>query len=361
MTTALYVHVPFCDKICAYCDFMRVITHPKLIDDYLAALEQELASFPPESYKTIYIGGGTPTALNESQLERLLKLLAPFANAVEEYTIEINPESLTVAKASLMKAYGINRASIGVQSFEDKELKLLHRAHHVEDIQRSLDILIEQGITNLSIDLIYGLPLQTLESFDRSLRLAMQLPITHLSLYSLTIEPNSEFGRLKVKKMDDELEEDFYFHAVDVLHQHGFNQYEISNFTRKHPSQHNLTYWRYENYRGIGPGAVSLIDGHRIENTKNLMDYFAGRFHANIEPLSEQDQRDEFVLMGLRVREGIALSRYHQRYQRDLLIDYPHAQTLIQQGLLELKGEMLRATDRGYPLLLTLLGELLEH
>ena len=361
MTRALYLHVPFCDKICAYCDFMRVVTHPKLIEDYLNALRRELESIPFSAYRTIYLGGGTPTALNDQQLDRLLSLLKPYASDVEEYTIEINPESLTPSKAALMRSYGINRASIGVQSFNDRELKLLHRGHQVTDIRRTLDTLIENGITNLSIDLIYGLPLQTLESFDRSLRLAMTLPIKHLSLYSLTIEPNSEFGRLNVKKMDDEREEDFYFHAIDVLRQHGFNQYEISNFTRCDPSQHNLTYWHYEEYRGIGPGAVSLIEGHRIENTKNLMDYFAGKFHASNEALSDQDQRDEFILMGLRVREGIALSRYRQRYGRDLLKDYPHTESLINQGLLELQDERLRATDRGYPLLLTLLGELLEH
>lgn len=361
MTRALYVHVPFCDKICAYCDFMRVISHPKLIDDYLNALQYELNSVPFESYRTIYIGGGTPTALNDNQLEALLKLLEPFSSMVEEYTIEVNPESLTPSKAALMRSYGINRASLGVQTFDEKELTLLHRGHHVEDIHRSLETLMAQGITNLSIDLIYGLPLQTLASFDRSLRLAMTLPIQHLSLYSLTIEPHSEFGRLNVKKMDDELEEEFYFHAIKVLSHHGFNQYEISNFTRNHPSQHNLTYWRYEDYRGVGPGAVSLINGQRIENTKNLMDYYAGNVHALIEPLNEQDQRDEFILMGLRVREGIALSRYADRYQRELLTDYPHAMALIEQGLLELQNEHLRATDRGYPLLLTLLGELLEH
>lgn len=361
MTSALYVHVPFCDKICAYCDFMRVITHPKLVEDYLTALENELHRIPFSSYRTIYIGGGTPSALSDEALKRLLQLIQPYADRVEEYTMEINPESLTPSKAALMRAYGINRASVGVQSFDEKELKLLHRGHQVADIQRTLDTLIDNGITNVSIDLIYGLPLQTLESFDRSLRLAMTLPITHLSLYSLTIEPNSEFGRLKIAKMDDEREEDFYFHAIDVLRQHGFNQYEISNFTRQDPSRHNLTYWHYEDYRGVGPGAVSLIEGHRIENTKNLMDYFAGRFHALIEPLSDQDQRDEFVLMGLRVREGIALSRYQKRYLRDLLTDYPHTAALIDQGLLELNGEWLRATDRGYPLLLTILGDLLEH
>lgn len=361
MTQALYVHVPFCDKICAYCDFMRVISHPKLIDDYLNALQRELSGLPFEPYQTIYIGGGTPSALNEVQLERLLKLLDPLSKTVQEYTIEINPESLTPAKAKIMRDHGINRASVGVQTFDDRELALLHRGHRVADIQTTLDTLIHCGITNLSIDLIYGLPLQTLESFDRSLRMAVKLPITHCSLYSLTIEPNSEFGRLKIKKLNDALEEDFYFHAIDVLAAAGFLQYEISNFSGAFPSKHNLTYWRYEDYRGVGPGAVSLICGTRIENTKNLMEYFAGRYHELVEPLSERDQRDEFILMGLRIRDGIELSRYHARYQRDLLADYPRAAELIEKGLLELTDGKLRASERGFPLLLTLLEVLLEH
>lgn len=362
MTQALYVHVPFCDKICAYCDFVRVRTHPTLISDYLRSLKNELDSYPLESYQTIYIGGGTPSAFSVDQLRELLEILKPVSHAVKEYTIEVNPESLTPEKAALMTLYGINRVSLGVQTFDAKELRLLNRSHQPKDIEKSILILNQAGITNISIDLIYGLPLQTLESFEISLTKALGLPVTHLSLYSLTIEPHSEFGRKNVKKAPDELEEAMYFKAVEIFRAHGFIQYEISNFTRSHPSLHNQTYWRYEDYLGIGPGAVSLIQGQRIENTANLMDYAKGMWHASIIPLNLEDQRYEFMMMGLRMKEGIALARYEARFQEPMIKHYgPQIQKLVDKGWLELNDTVLKATESGYPLLNTVLIELLDE
>lgn len=362
MTQALYVHVPFCDKICAYCDFVRVRTHPTLITDYLRSLKDELASTPSESYTTIYIGGGTPSALSVDQLRELLEILKPVSHDVIEYTIEVNPESLTPEKATLMTSYGINRVSLGVQTFDAKELRLLNRSHLPEDIVKSIKILNQFGITNISIDLIYGLPLQTLESFESTLTKALSLPVTHLSLYSLTIEPHSEFGRKNVQKAPDELEEAMYFKAVEVFKTHGFHQYEISNFTRNHPSLHNQTYWHYDDYLGIGPGAVSLIKGQRIENTANLLDYAKGKWHSSIFPLSLEDQRYEFMMMGLRMKEGIALARYEARFHEPLIKHYgAQIQKLIGKGWLELNDTALKATESGYPLLNTVLIELLNE
>jgi len=362
MTKALYVHVPFCDKICAYCDFVRVISHPKLIAQYLGALKSELESYPKVQYETMYIGGGTPTALSEKELTILLEILKPVSKLVQEYTIEVNPESLTTEKAKIMKRYGINRASLGVQSFDDKELLLLHRAHHKEDIRTAMDLLIKNGITNISIDLIYGLPLQTLESFENSIHEAFKLRITHLSLYSLTIEPNSEFGRMKVQKVSDEMEEQFYFKAIDLFKTYEFNQYEISNFTKDKPSRHNMTYWHYDDYLGFGPGAVSLYQNQRIENTKNLMDYANGKWHSSIIDLSQEDLRYEFLMMGLRMKEGIALNRYEQRFGEPLTQHYgKQIEILIKKGWLSVENGTLKATEEGYPLLNTVLGELLDE
>ncbi len=362
MTKALYVHVPFCDKICAYCDFVRVLSHPKLIAQYLGALKAQLESYPKTQYETIYIGGGTPTALNDKELTILLEILKPVSKLVQEYTIEINPESLTPEKAKIMKRYGINRASLGIQSFDDQELVLLHRAHQKEDIRYAMEMLIKNGITNISIDLIYGLPLQTLESFEKSIHEAFKLPITHLSLYSLTIEPNSEFGRTKVQKVSDEMEELMYFKAVELFKPFGFHQYEISNFTKDKPSRHNMTYWHYEDYLGIGPGAVSLYQNQRIENTKNLMDYANGKWHASIIPLSLDDQRYEFIMMGLRLKEGIVLKRYEDRFGEPITKQYSNQiETLVKKGWLSIDNESLKATEAGYPLLNTVLGELLDE
>lgn len=362
MTKALYVHVPFCDKICAYCDFVRVISHPKLISDYLGALKAELDSVPLTQYETIYIGGGTPTALNEKELTILLEILKPVSKKVIEYTIEVNPESLSAQKAKIMKRYGINRASLGVQTFDEKELHLLHRGHSVADIRSAMAQLIDHEITNISIDLIYGLPLQTLESFEKSIHEAFKLPLSHLSLYSLTIEPHSEFGRKKVKKVSDEMEELMYFKALDLFEQVGFHQYEISNFTKDKPSRHNSNYWHYDDYLGIGPGAVSLVQDTRIENTKNLMDYAKGQWHALITPLSLEERRYEFMMMGLRLKEGIELSRYEARFNEPMDTHYQtQLKKLIDKGWLVIEAGFLKATTQGYPLLNTVLGELLDE
>ncbi|KAF0222796.1 MAG: Uncharacterized protein FD133_1453 [Erysipelotrichaceae bacterium] len=362
MTKALYVHVPFCDKICAYCDFVRVLSHPLLIKDYLSALKSELETYPLVQYETIYIGGGTPSALSVEELTVLCEILAPISKSVIEYTMEVNPESLTLDKVMVMKKYGINRVSLGVQTFDEHELKLLHRSHHKEDILKAMDLLIPNGITNISIDLIYGLPLQTLASFEHSIHEAFKCPITHLSLYSLTIEPNSEFGRQKVKKVSDEMEELMYFKAIELFKGYGFHQYEISNFTHHLPSRHNMTYWHYNDYIGIGPGAVSLYQNQRIENTKNLMEYFKGHYHSDVLNLSNEDQRYEFLMMGLRVKEGISLQTFENRFKESINVHYGESiDKLIKKGWLEIENDHLKATESGYPLLNTVLGELLDE
>jgi len=352
MVQALYVHVPFCDEICSYCDFTRVKTHPLLIERYLFSLAQELNELPNHAMRTVYIGGGTPSALTDDELETLFVLLAPFTQHVEEYTIEVNPESLTEAKTVLMKQYGINRVSMGVQTFNQEELKQLNRRHSVDDIKNSIDLLNRFGITNVSIDLIYGLPSQTLESFVASLNEAVRLPITHLSLYSLTIEENSTFGRMDLQPIDPETEEDMYFKAVEILVQHGFHHYEISAFSKGHPSKHNLVYWHYEEFYGVGPGASAMVDHRRRINTTNLQNYAEGKRSGEVEMLSNEDEMFEFFMMGLRLTEGIELSRFKDRFQLELMDIYGTQITeAIQKKQLELSSNRLTTTEKGAALL----------
>jgi len=358
---ALYVHVPFCDVICAYCDFTRVKTHPKLIEDYLYALAQEIKLYPDIQYETIYLGGGTPSALNIDQLTTLFEILKDHSNKVKEYTIEVNPESLSIEKAELMVSYGVNRVSFGVQSFNQDELVFMHRAHTIQMIRDGITILRNAGINNISIDLIYALPNQTLDKWEYNLNQALTLDIDHISLYALTIEENAEFGRMKIKPIESEIEEQMYFTAIEFLAQHGFNRYEISNFTRTKPSMHNLHYWSYDDYIGLGPGAVSLYQHKRIENTKNLLYYSQFKFHGQIIDLSLEDEMFEFVMMGLRVRDGIKLSRFKERYNLELTDVFKLA---IQKGLdhkwLEITNNTLRCTDDGYGLLHEVLVEFMN-
>lgn len=358
---ALYVHVPFCDVICAYCDFTRVVTHPKLIEDYLYALAQEIKLYPDIQYETIYLGGGTPSALNIDQLTTLFEILKEHANNVIEYTIEVNPESLSIEKTELMVSYGINRVSFGVQSFNQDELVFMHRAHTIQMIREGITILRNAGINNISIDLIYALPNQTLDKWEYNLSQALTLDIDHISLYALTIEENAEFGRMKIKPIESEIEEQMYFTAIDFLAKHGFNRYEISNFTQSKPSMHNLHYWRYDDYVGLGPGAVSLYQHKRIENTKNLLNYSQFKFHGQIINLSLEDEMFEFVMMGLRVRDGIKLSRFKERYNLELVDVFKIA---IQKGVehkwLEISHDYLKCTDDGYGLLHEVLVEFMN-
>ena len=359
---ALYVHVPFCDVICAYCDFTRVVTHPKLIEDYLYGLYEEIKLYPDIQYETIYLGGGTPSALNLEQLQTLFELIKPHASKVKEYTIEVNPESLTPEKAQYFVDYGINRISFGVQSFNQDELNFMHRGHTTDMIRRGIAWLREVGITNISIDLIYALPNQTLAKWAYNLEQALTLDIDHISLYALTIEDNAAFGRMKIKPIASDIEEDMYELAIEKLGQAGFERYEISNFTKTKPSQHNLHYWQYDDYIGLGPGAVSLYRGKRIENTKNLLYYSQFKFHGDIIDLSEKDQMFEFIMMGLRVRCGIELSRFEQRFNKRVEEVFASAiDKEVQLCLIEIKDGYLRCTDHGYGLLHDVLIEFMDE
>lgn len=358
---ALYVHVPFCDVICAYCDFTRVVTHPKLIEDYLYALAQEVKLYPDINFETIYLGGGTPSALNSDQLTTLFEILKDYSHQIKEYTMEVNPESLSKEKAELMVKYGVNRVSFGVQSFNQDELVFMHRAHTIDMIRNGIKILRDAGINNISIDLIYALPNQTLDKWEYNLNQALTLNIDHISLYALTIEENAEFGRLKIKPIESELEEQMYFTAIEFLKKHGFNRYEISNFTQSKPSVHNLHYWNYDDYIGLGPGAVSLYQHKRIENTKNLLYYSQFKFHGNSVDLSIEDEMFEFVMMGLRVKNGLSINRFKERFNQDIEVVFESAITKgISHKWLILENGYLKCTDEGYGLLHEILVEFMN-
>lgn len=322
MPKALYVHVPFCQEICGYCDFVRVKVNHGLIEQYLYGLYQELKAIPQQTYETVYIGGGTPSSLNMSELQSLLEMLAPYAKGCKEYTMEINPESLDPEKAKLIRSYGIKRVSLGVQSFQEDELKQMGRQHDYAMIHESVRILNEADINNISIDLIYALPNQTLEKWEDNLNQALQLDIQHISLYALTIEKNSAFGRQKIKPADPELEALMYEMAIRKCAEKGFERYEISSFTQHHPSNHNINYWKYEDYIGIGPGAVSKYQSRRIENTANVRAYAQGKPVGQIIELSHEDLMFETIMMGLRMKAGIDLEDFQERYGVDLMDHY---------------------------------------
>lgn len=316
---ALYVHVPFCDHICAYCDFMRCGYYEPLAKKWLNALEQELSEKNTELCRTVYIGGGTPSALSAELLQRLLELLQPYLNSCEEATIEVNADSFTDDKLALCRKYGINRISMGAQSFQDELLRIIDRKADYETVRNAVMRIHEQGIHDISLDLMYGLPTQTMQMWEDDLSKAVSLPITHLSLYALTIEAHSRFGRDQIEPCDPDTEADFYEKAIAYLNTHGFEHYEISNFARnQHYAKHNLMYWHYEDFFGIGCGASGKLDHMRYDNTRNLHTYITKGACPDKHMLTKQDEMFETVMMGLRLKTGIDKQMFYERFHEDI-------------------------------------------
>lgn len=358
MIQSMYIHVPFCEDICGYCDFTRVKIHPILVERYLLTLYEEIKEIPPRIMNTLYIGGGTPTSLSVDELSSLLSFLNGYHDASTEFTVEANPESIDDEKAALMASFGVNRVSMGVQTFDSDELSLLNRTHTPTDIQNAISTLHRHGITNISIDLIYGLPTQTLESWRQTLHTALNQNITHISLYSLTIEEHSEFGRKGVQAADPDLEAAMYFEAVKILEKSGLNRYEISSFTKDKPSRHNLAYWHYDDFYGLGPGATQMTNHTRILKTTNLENYANRNVIQESIPLSVEDERFEFVMMGLRLTEGIQLDRFKQRFGVALTEVFAQAiETNIKRRNVEIVDGYLRTTQEGMALLNDVLVE----
>ena len=352
---ACYVHVPFCRDICAYCDFTRCRYHAGLAEQWLIAIEKELHEKLAESaLETMYIGGGTPSALQLEQLNRLLQLLSPYTARVQEYTVEANVESLDEEKMELLHSYGVNRISLGVQSLQPQLLSIINRQHSKAEVVQRIHQLHAHGIHNISIDLIYGLPQQSMAMWKQDLQeIVQQFPISHISLYALTIEEHSQFGRDGVKNIDADMEADMYVYAVEYLQKHGFEQYEISNFAKPGcASMHNQMYWRYEDFCGIGCGASGKSRHIRYDNTCNLHTYLQKGSCPDIVELSREDEMFEMLMMSLRMKQGVSLSRFKEVFHADLETVYHEAlQKNIERGMLQKEDGHVRTTWEGLLLL----------
>ncbi|MEG2799397.1 MAG: radical SAM family heme chaperone HemW [Erysipelotrichaceae bacterium] len=351
MVQSLYVHIPFCQHICAYCDFFRCGYNEGLADRFLSALQIDLSNQVKEKQlKTIYIGGGTPSALNINQLETLLLMLKPFACEVKEYTMEANVESLNEEKLMLMKQYGINRISLGVQSLQESLLKIIERKHTLTQIIDCIATAHKVGIHNISIDLIYGLPTQTMKQWVDDLNQVIDhLSITHISLYALSIEENSAFGRSGVKNIDEDSEADMYEMAINKLVNHGFHQYEISSFALENSeSQHNKAYWHYDDFYGVGCGASGKLNHQRYDMTRNIMDYINQKNIKKDIILSEKDEMFEYIMMSLRLQEGLSYLHFKELFHHDFKPLYKDIiDELIEKKLCYESNLHLKTTKQG--------------
>lgn len=357
--TSAYVHIPFCTQICYYCDFSKVFIKNQPVDSYLEHLLEEFQSYDIQKLRTLYIGGGTPTALSAPQLEVLLNGLTKNLDlsALEELTIEANPGDLDADKIAVLKNSAVNRVSLGVQTFDDKMLKKIGRSHLEKDIYENIDRLKLAGFDNISIDLIYALPGQTMEQVKDNVAKAIGLDIPHMSLYSLILENHTVFmnrmrrGKLPLPK--EELEAEMFEYIIAELEKSGFEHYEISNFSKPgFESRHNLMYWDNAEYYGIGAGASGYVNGVRYKNHGPIRHYLTaveeGNARITEEHLSQKEQMEEEMFLGLRKKSGVSMARFEEKFGRSFDGLYGEiVRDLVQQGLMQLDGDRVRMTKRG--------------
>ena len=357
--TSAYVHIPFCTQICYYCDFSKVFIKNQPVDSYLEHLLEEFRSYDIQKLRTLYIGGGTPTALSAPQLEVLLDGLTKNLDlsVLEELTIEANPGDLDADKIAVLKHSPVNRVSLGVQTFDDKMLKKIGRSHLEKDIYENIDRLKLAGFDNISIDLIYALPGQTMEQVKDNVAKAISLDIPHMSLYSLILENHTVFmnrmrrGKLPLPK--EELEAEMFEYIIAELERAGFEHYEISNFSKpSFESRHNLMYWDNAEYYGIGAGASGYVNGVRYKNHGPIRHYLgaveAGNARITEEHLTQKEQMEEEMFLGLRKKSGVSMARFEEKFGRSFDELYGKIiRELVQQGLMQIDGDRVRMTKRG--------------
>ena len=357
---AAYVHVPFCAHRCGYCNFTIVVGHDELTERYLQAIELELRRLEaPREVDTLYIGGGTPTYLSPADLSRLLRLVRHWfpPTAAAEFTIEANPVDLTQPRVDVLREFGVNRISLGVQSFQSRKLAVLEREHSPEEIARSFE-LARRCAASVSIDLIFAAPDETVDEWAADLAAATALAPDHLSTYGLTFERGTPFWsrleRGRLTAVDETAEREMYELAIGHLQSAGYEHYEVSNFAQPgHLSRHNRVYWRGDSYFAVGPGAARYVAGRRECNHRSTWTYLermlAGRSPvAESEELAPEDRAREALVFGPRRMEGIERVRFEDRFGFDLealVGDALH--DAIRRGLLVQANGRLRLTREG--------------
>ncbi len=359
---AVYIHIPFCTNKCFYCDFNSYVLKDQPVMDYLRALDREMEltvqQTPPGEIRSIFVGGGTPTVLTPQEMEFFLasvrRHFPQWASDIE-FTMEANPGTTDRDKLTVMKDGGVNRVSFGVQAFQNELLSGIGRIHNTDDVYRSLENARAVGLDNLSIDLMFGLPNQTVEMLDYSVSRALELGLPHYSIYSLKVEENTLFHTLYHKNQlplpSEEEELNMYLLLMERMERAGYKQYEISNFAKPgYASRHNITYWKNEDYYGLGAGAHGYVGRNRHVNIKGVNPYVeaakAGLPRLEQFEVSREEAMEDFVMVGLRMLDGIRKSDFRAQFGEEL--DQVFARPLgkmVDAGLLESHRD-----DEGYRL-----------
>ncbi|MET4560395.1 putative oxygen-independent coproporphyrinogen III oxidase [Lysinibacillus parviboronicapiens] len=366
MARGVYIHIPFCHQICNYCDFNKFYFKNQPVDEYIEALGKEMALATkkhPNSFnqiETIFLGGGTPTALSPEQLERLLNLIRTYIpmHSVTEFTSEANPDELSEAKMRALYKGGVNRLSMGVQSFDQNLLKKIGRTHSNVHVYETIALAKEVGFQNISIDLMYGLPGQTMAQWTDSLEKAFALDLPHFSAYSLIVEPKTifynQYAKGKLNLPTEDLEAEMYDVLMQEMEAHGLQQYEISNFAQPgFASTHNKIYWENDEYAGFGAGAHGYLGGLRYSNHGPLKKYMdavdAGELPIVHEhAVTDAEKREEQMFLGLRKTAGISHNIYEEKFKETMQMHYgPVIEKLVLDNLLEHDDVGIRLTRKG--------------
>lgn len=360
---SLYIHIPFCAQKCLYCDFPSFARKDHLRKAYIEALNKEIINLREKhnnlEINTIFIGGGTPSVLEADELECLLKEVAKLNMAKDlEYSMECNPGNLTEEKLEVMKKYGVNRISMGLQAKQDNLLRGLGRIHNYKTFKENFLLAKKVGFNNINVDLMFGLPNQRLNEWEETLREIISLDPAHISAYSLIIEEGTAFYNLyendKLKLPTEEEERKMYHLAKKILEENGFNQYEISNYAKEGKEcRHNLAYWNMDNWIGVGSAAASYINGKRIKNISSVEEYINsinenGEAVEEIINNSKNDNMEEFMFMGLRKINGIDENEFKKRFSMNINDVYGEIlNKYIDEGLLIRDSGRIFLSEKG--------------
>lgn len=362
--SALYIHIPFCDHKCIYCDFYSIITSDNILN-FKSALKKEIEYFSNiysdnRNYSSIFFGGGTPSLMQPEYLQEIIIHLKNNFNIDDkaEITMETNPGTVDKNKLKSFKEAGINRISIGIQSFDEDELKFLTRIHDKQTAIQTVYDAAEVGFENISVDLIFNLPNQTKEKWIENLKTAITLPIKHISTYSLILERGTILNKLvldgKVTMQDDDYDADLYEATIDFLLSKGFYQYEVSNFTKPgFECYHNNAYWKYRDYLGLGPSAHSFMNNKRWWNFSSLKKYISkielhGNALMNYENITSSQMHDEYVMLALR-SSGLDLIDYNKRFNNDWINkNNDYFNLLKKENLITIENNWIKLTSKGY-------------
>lgn len=344
---SVYIHIPFCKSICSYCDFCKFLYTNKWAVEYLYTLEREINEYyEGDTVKSIYIGGGTPSSLSIENLKKLFEIIKVFKLSNKyEFTFECNINDINKELLMLLRNNGVNRLSIGVESFNKKNLEFMNRCHNKKDVINSIDLCKMCGFDNINVDLIYALPTESMYTLKRDLNLMLKLGITHISTYSLIIEEHTTLYNKKVKNIDEALDFKMYNYICKKLNSKKFNHYEVSNFALDgKESIHNLTYWNNEEYYGFGLGAHGYINNMRYENTRNFNKYKKGEYRFNELLVSTMEEMENELMLGLRKLNGISINKFKEKFDRDIFEVFKLDEA-IHKGYLRLDGDRIRIPE----------------